>query len=162
MDYIVHGILQARILEWVAVPFSRVSSQPRDWTQVSGTAAEFISWATRETRFHSWVGKIPWRWDRWPTPVSWASLVAQLVKTPPALRETWVGKIPWKGEKEPTCQSKSPKRRRCSCLENPTDRVAWWSTAHGFTKSGTQRKHTTAGSFTNCLFCIPSLIFFPN
>ena len=31
----VHGILQARILEWVAVPFSRRSSQPRDRTQVS-------------------------------------------------------------------------------------------------------------------------------
>ena len=30
MDYIVHGILQARILEWVAIPFSRGSSQPRD------------------------------------------------------------------------------------------------------------------------------------
>ena len=29
MDYTVHGILQARILEWVAVPFSRGSSQPR-------------------------------------------------------------------------------------------------------------------------------------
>ena len=35
MDYIVHGILQARILEWVAFPFSRGSSQPRDRTQVS-------------------------------------------------------------------------------------------------------------------------------
>ena len=31
----VRGILQARILEWVAIPFSRGSSQPRDWTQVS-------------------------------------------------------------------------------------------------------------------------------
>ena len=31
----VHGILQARILEWVAMPFSRGSSQPRDQTQVS-------------------------------------------------------------------------------------------------------------------------------
>ena len=30
MDYAVHGILQVRILEWVAVPFSRGSSQPRD------------------------------------------------------------------------------------------------------------------------------------
>ena len=30
MDYTVHGILQARILEWVAFPFSRESSQPRD------------------------------------------------------------------------------------------------------------------------------------
>ena len=40
MDYRVHGILQARILEWVAIPFSRGSSQPRDWTQVSHTAAD--------------------------------------------------------------------------------------------------------------------------
>ena len=30
MDYIIHGILQARILEWAAIPFSRGSSQPRD------------------------------------------------------------------------------------------------------------------------------------
>ena len=35
MDYIVHGILQARIVEWVAFPFSRGSSKPRDRTQVS-------------------------------------------------------------------------------------------------------------------------------
>ena len=38
-----HGILQARILEWVAVPFSRGSSQPRDWTQVSSTAGGFLT-----------------------------------------------------------------------------------------------------------------------
>ena len=49
MDYTVHGILQARILEWVAFPFSRETSQPRDWTQVSRIAGEFFtSWATRE------------------------------------------------------------------------------------------------------------------
>ena len=34
-DYIVHGILQVRILEWVAISFSRGSTQPRDRTQVS-------------------------------------------------------------------------------------------------------------------------------
>ena len=49
MDYTVHGILQARILEWAAFPFSRGSSQPRYRTQVSHIAGEFfISWATRE------------------------------------------------------------------------------------------------------------------
>ena len=49
MDSIAHGILQARILEWVAFPFSRGSSQPRDQTQVSCIASEFFtSWATRE------------------------------------------------------------------------------------------------------------------
>ena len=42
MDYTVHGILQARILEWVAIPFSRGSSQPRDQTQVSRIAGKFF------------------------------------------------------------------------------------------------------------------------
>ena len=40
-DCTVHGILQARVLEWVAVPFSKGSSQPRDWTQVSRIAGGF-------------------------------------------------------------------------------------------------------------------------
>ena len=43
MDYKVHGILQAIILEWVAFPFSRESSQPRDQTQVSGIAGRFFT-----------------------------------------------------------------------------------------------------------------------
>ena len=38
----VHGILQARILEWVATPFSRRSSGPRDWTWVSSIAGRFF------------------------------------------------------------------------------------------------------------------------
>ena len=46
----VHGILQARILEWGAIPFSRGSSWPRDRTQVSCIAGRFFTvWATRET-----------------------------------------------------------------------------------------------------------------
>ena len=49
MDHRVYGILQARILEWVAFPFSRGSSQPRDQTQVSCIAGRFFtSRATRE------------------------------------------------------------------------------------------------------------------
>ena len=56
----VHGILQARILEWVAFPFSRGSSQPRDWTQVSSIASRsFTIWATREAQEH---------WSGWPIP----------------------------------------------------------------------------------------------
>ena len=43
MDCTVHGILQARILEWVVFPFSRGSSQPRDRTQVSRTAGGFFT-----------------------------------------------------------------------------------------------------------------------
>ena len=39
----VHGILQARILEWVAIPFSRGSSLPRDRTQVSCTSGRYFT-----------------------------------------------------------------------------------------------------------------------
>ena len=39
----IHGILQARILDWVAIPFARGSSQPRDWTQISYTAGGFFT-----------------------------------------------------------------------------------------------------------------------
>ena len=42
MDYTVHGILQARKLEWVAFPISRGSSQPRNQTQVSHIAGGFL------------------------------------------------------------------------------------------------------------------------
>ena len=48
------GILQARILEWIAIPFSRGSSQPRDQTQASLIAGRFFTiWATREAQYLS-------------------------------------------------------------------------------------------------------------
>ena len=60
-----HGLIQSmeffrpRILEWVAFPFSRGSSQPRDWTQVSLIAGRFFSswasWGTREA-LGRWLG----------------------------------------------------------------------------------------------------------
>ena len=43
MDYSIHGILQARILEWVAFPFSRGSSQPGDQIQVSQITGRFFT-----------------------------------------------------------------------------------------------------------------------
>ena len=43
IDYTVHGILQARILQWVAFPISRGSFQPRDRTQVSCIAGRFFT-----------------------------------------------------------------------------------------------------------------------
>ena len=57
----VHGILQARIVEWVAIPFSRESYWPRDWTQVFCIAGGFFtSWATRKTLFQN---KYPRWWE---------------------------------------------------------------------------------------------------
>ena len=56
MDHTVHGIFQTRILKWVAFPFSRESSQPRDWTQISCIAGRFFtSWAPREAQEY-WSG----------------------------------------------------------------------------------------------------------
>ena len=47
----VHGIFQARVLEWGAISFSKGFSRPRDWTQVSHTAGRrFTLWATREAQ----------------------------------------------------------------------------------------------------------------
>ena len=49
----VHGIFWTRILEWVAIPFFRVSSWPRDQTYISHIANRFFtSWATREAHFY--------------------------------------------------------------------------------------------------------------
>ena len=60
MDYTVHEILQARILEWVAFPISRGSSPPRNQTQVSHIADGFFaSWATKEGQEY---------WSGWPIP----------------------------------------------------------------------------------------------
>ena len=42
MDYTVHGILQAKLLEGVAIPFFRESSQPRDQTEVSHMQADSL------------------------------------------------------------------------------------------------------------------------
>ena len=53
------GILQARTLEWVAVPFSRRSSQPRDGTQVSHIAGRFFtSWVTREAQTENYLTEL--------------------------------------------------------------------------------------------------------
>ena len=49
----IHEILQARLLEWVAFPFSRESSQPRDWTWVFCIADRFFT--IRATRLHYWT-----------------------------------------------------------------------------------------------------------
>ena len=62
----VHGIFQARILAWVAVPFSRGSSQPRYWTQVSHIAHGFFTiWTTREAHINLLVS-VYYLWTRGP------------------------------------------------------------------------------------------------
>ena len=63
-----HSILQARVLEWVAIPFSRGSSRPRDQTQVSRIAGRFHTvWATREAP----SSRVTWEWWYLPLWVFW-------------------------------------------------------------------------------------------
>ena len=66
----VHGVFQARILEWIAISSSRKSSQPKDQTGISCASCLavrfFYHWATREA-FHPWIQlKMSWKWD-WNT-----------------------------------------------------------------------------------------------
>ena len=58
----VHGILQARILEWVAISFSRGSSRPKDWTHVSCLSRQILyNWATQKPSEHQ---KHKFMWKR--------------------------------------------------------------------------------------------------
>ena len=79
-------------------------------------------------------GKIPWRRDRLPTPDSWASLVAQMVKNPTAMWEAWVQSLGQEGplEKGMTTHSSTLAWRI------PMDRGAWQATVHGVAKSQTR------------------------
>ena len=62
----VHGISQTRILVWVAIPFSRGSSQPKDRTCISCIDRQILyHWATRETQASGWatVTLDPFNWE---------------------------------------------------------------------------------------------------
>ena len=68
----VHGILQARILEWVTISSSKGSSWPRDWaTWEVPTGKESAYWCKRykRYRFNPWVSKISWGKKGQSTPV---------------------------------------------------------------------------------------------
>ena len=89
------GILQARILEWVAISFSRETSQPRDRTQVSHIAGRhFTIWATREVPQEYWSGLVFPSPGDFPnpgieprSPALWADT---LTSEPPGNIHTWL------------------------------------------------------------------------
>ena len=121
-----YGISQARILEWVAISFSRGSSLPRDRTClfcISCTAGEFF------------IAEPPGK------PINedvFIENVAQSVKNPPTMQESacntgdpvsipGFARSPGDGNGNPL---------QYSCLENPTDRGAWQATVHGVERIG--------------------------
>ena len=77
---------------------------------------------------------MPWRSDRLPTPESWASLVAQIIKNPAAMRDTQVRSLGWEdplGEDMATHSIILARRI-------PINRGAWQATVHGVAKSRTR------------------------
>ena len=78
----------------------------------------------------------------YPLQYSWASLVAQLVKNPPAMRETWVRSL---GLGRSRGEGKGYPLQYCG-LENPMDGGAWWAAVHGVVKSQTRLSDFTLTS----------------
>ena len=106
MGYTVHGILQARILEWVAFPspgdLPNLGIEPWSPTlQVDSLSAEPQgSSVGKESACNAGdLSSIPASGRSegigYPLQYSWASLVAQLVRNPPAMRETWDRSLGW-------------------------------------------------------------------
>ena len=123
-------ILQARILEWVPVPFSRGSSQPRDPTYVPHIAGGFFTlWATR--------GKCASVLMVYGLYIGRVSQVALAVKNPPASAGDTRAADSFPGSgRFPGGRHGSP--LQYSCLENPMDRGAWWATVHGVAEDQTR------------------------
>ena len=86
----VHGILQARILEWVAISFSRGSSWPRDRTPVSCIAGRFFTiWARREAHVFLGPTQIPSPLPRLPWPSLRNSILTQCIYIPSVLSQSF-------------------------------------------------------------------------
>ena len=150
----VHGILQARILEWVAFSFSRRSSQPRDQTQVSGiTGRFFTSWDTREPKTTG-MSSLSLLQGIFPIQESTRDLLhcRQILYQLNYEGSPWL-RISSSGcsvGRESACSAGDPdlipgsgrfpgegngKLFQCPCLENIMDRGAWWVALLEITKS---------------------------
>ena len=117
----VHGILQARMLEWVATSFSSGSSWPKYWTWISYIASRFFMvWATREAHGSFYLQYnivIYYQYDLFNSLLF--SLDFKLFKVRDILFYSWQLihiKIPWRREWLPL---------QYSCLENSMEREAW-------------------------------------
>ena len=79
----------------------------------------------------SWSGKPLGEGTGYPFQYSWASLVAQMVKNLPAMRETWVQSLGW----EDPLENGTATHSRILAWKIPMDRGAWWAIVHGVAKS---------------------------
>ena len=106
MDCIVCGVLQARIPEWVAFPFSRGSSQPRDWTQSPALQAVSFQLSHQGSpRILEWVAYLFSSRSSQPrnrTWVLWLSGYRICLQCGRPGFNPWIWKIPWRRERLPT------------------------------------------------------------
>ena len=68
------------------------------------SAGKESSCQCRRSQFDSWLGRYPEEGIGYPCQYSWASLVAQLVKNPPAMWETWIPSLGWRDPVEEAWQ----------------------------------------------------------
>ena len=82
-----------------------------------------------------WLGRSPADWIDYPPQYSWALLVAQMLKNPPAMWETWVWSLNWEDSlKEEGMATHSS----ILSWRIPMGRGAWWATVHGVAESNTE------------------------
>ena len=149
----VHGIFQARILEWVAIPFSRGSSQPRD-----GTCISCISYIGRQILYHwvTWEAKISLRgslnqphlkMENSVEDVNWEEFRMKLKSTHCFLSLSIVNSVSISNKWGWAVSSQARKKKKCGC----------YSPAKSTHKQGSKRKfQRDVNSATNC-----SAILFP-
>ena len=134
----VHGISQARMLEWVAISFSKGSSWPRDWTQVSYIAGRFFTiWATREAQIYrvATYYHIPLSMG-FPRQECWSGLQfpsPQDLPNPVIEHRSCIS-LALQADSlsaEPLGKSKYKVKRRCcslyNCRESLAERKRWWT-----------------------------------
>ena len=110
----VHGILQARILEWVAISFSRGSSQPRDWTLVAWIAGRYFTVWVKRKKWQPTLVFLPGESCGRRSLVGCCHRVSQ--SWTPLMRLSMHACI-GEGNGNPL---------QCSCLENTRGGGAWW------------------------------------
>ena len=95
----VHGILQSRIMGWVAISSSRGSSQPRDWTCLLRCRRIFYCWGIREVLDKTSFWYLILMFTRW---LSGKTSACQCQRCKRPGFNPWIRKIPWRRKGQPT------------------------------------------------------------
>ena len=167
----VHGILQARILDWVTISFSNACMHAQS-LQSCPTLCDPMDSSPPGSSVHGILQARILEWGAFllqqlslggVKSYTWASFVAQLVKSLPAMWETWVRSLGWEDPLEEGVATHS----RIPAWRIPTDRGASWASVHGVAELDTTKRLSTAHkSYTwifhfEAVFGAPSLYAIP-